>query len=280
MLCPKSTIPKKIETDSYLLCTGETDLERLTILNDLYNPSSLDFLKIESGMKILTIGCGVGLLEIELAKKVGAKGEITATDISSLQLAIALENKEKASVPNLTFKELDVAQLNLISEQFDRVHCRFVLSHMPWESIKKLLPLLMSKLTSGGALVLEEVSNMDSLGCEPFSEAYELWKTFVHMQFDVQGSDHSPGRRLYEYLQEQGYDFVYQTHQPKLKQKREKKILSLGIRSLAPGFIEKKRASSEQILDAMEQLKILEEDPNIIPVYTEVSQFFIKRSKG
>ncbi len=99
----KDEISERINTHSYLISTGEIDLERLTILNELYNPSSLDFMKIEPGMKILTLGCGIGLLEIQMAKQVGMQGKVLATDISPLQLAIASKNKENPS--NLIFEE-------------------------------------------------------------------------------------------------------------------------------------------------------------------------------
>lgn len=276
MLDPKKRPSEEIETRSYLIGTGEIDLERLTILNELYNAASLDFLKIEPGLKILTLGCGIGLLEIEMAKKVGKQGTILATDISVPQLAIALKNQERAAVSNLILKELDIAQLDSISEKFDRIHCRFVLSHFPWTSIEKLLPLFMRKLTPSGALVIEEITTIDSLTCEPFSEEYELWKTYVNIQFEIQGSDRSPGRHLYEYLQKQGYHFTYQTHQPLLQQKREKRILALGMRSIAQNLIDKKMASSDQILETIERLKKLEDDQRLLPRYNEISQFFIK----
>jgi ubiquinone/menaquinone biosynthesis C-methylase UbiE len=272
----KSTNLEEIETHSYLISTGGIDLERLTILNELYNPSSLKFLKIEPGMKILTIGCGIGLLEIEMAKEVGIQGEIWATDISPLQLAIDKKNQEQASILNLIFQELDVAQINFIPEQFDRIHCRFVLSHMPWNSIEKILPILMRKLTPSGALAIEEITTIDSLYCEPYSEEYELWKGYVNMQFNAQGSDRSPGNHLYDYLQGQGYEFEYETHQPILMKTREKKILSLGIRSIAQGLIDKNLASPDQISEAIERLKNLEDDQGILPRYCETSQFFIK----
>ncbi len=271
-------ISEKIKTDSYLICTGEIDLERLTILNEIYNSPSLDFMKIEPGMQILTLGCGIGLLEVEISKQVGMEGKVFATDISPHQLAIAITNGEKASAKNLIFKELDLAHLNSISEQFDRIHCRFVLSHMPWASIEELLPLLISKLTPFGSLVVEEITTIDSLTCEPFSEEYELWKAYVNRQFGIQGSDRSPGKRLYEHLKEQGYSFKYQIHQPLLKGKREKQLLSLGIRSIAQGLIDKKEALPQELLDAIEQLKKLEEDPKVIPRYCETSQFFIQPS--
>ena len=47
---------------SYPIATGERDLERLQILNELYNPSTLYLLELKPNIRVLTIGCGIGLL--------------------------------------------------------------------------------------------------------------------------------------------------------------------------------------------------------------------------
>lgn len=266
----------EVNTHSYLIATGEIDGERLAILNELYNPSSLSFLNITSGMHILTVGCGIGLLEIDMAKEVGQEGSILATDISPLQLEIAENIKRHHAIVNLNFQKLDIAHIDQLSEQFDRIHCRFVLSHLPWNSIEYLLPLLLSKLNSTGALIIEEISSLDSLICEPYSEEYEMWKSYAKKQFQAQGSDPAPGKRILEYLTIQGYNFTYQTHQPVLKQAREKTILALGIRSITQGLINKKIATPQEILETIARLKNLEQNAAVFPRYFEVSQFFIK----
>ncbi len=275
--CTKSK-ETKIDSHSYILSTGEIDVERLTIMNELFNPLSLDFLKLKSEMSVLTIGCGLGLLEIEIAKKIGSKGKILATDISEQQLAIARKNIEQAMITSVNLMNLDIAHLDVINEKFDRIHCRFVLSHMSLESVKKLIPLLMSKLSAEGALVIEEVSSLDSLTCEPFSEEYELWKAYIDIQWNLQGADRSPGISIYKFLYENGYHFKHHTYQPVLKTKREKSILSLGIRSLAQGFINKKVATAEQIEEVIKKVEELEDNENAFPNYCGASQFFLTHS--
>lgn len=234
-------------------------------------------MRIEPEAKILTLGCGIGLLEIEIAKRVGKKGFIVATDASTLQLEIAVKHKELDSIHNLIFKKCDIAELEQISGHFDRVHCRFVLSHMPWPTIEMLLPLILSKVAPGGALVLEEVAKVESLSCEPYSEEYDLWKRYATMQFKMQGSHLSLGSQLQDHLKNLGCHFDFHSYQPILSGKREKTILSLGLLSLADGLIAKKAVSREEIFNAIERLKLLEENPDLSPRYCEVCQFFIQK---
>ena len=80
---------------SYALSTGEQDRERLIILNELHNPLSLHSLEINPGMRVLTVGCGIGLLELEIAKKVTQEGLVIATDISSDSYVLPMNLEKK-----------------------------------------------------------------------------------------------------------------------------------------------------------------------------------------
>ncbi len=80
------------DSTEYFLATGEQDRERLEIINRLYNPKAIEFMK-KSGlcenMMVLEIGCGTGHMATEIAKIVGKNGKVIATDISQTQLDIA-----------------------------------------------------------------------------------------------------------------------------------------------------------------------------------------------
>lgn len=267
---------QNLKTNGYLIATGKTDEERLGILNRIYNPSSLEFLQLSSGMKVLTIGCGIGLLEIEMSKKIGNKGHILGTDISQGQLKIANSYKEREAITNLTFQELDLAHLGELSERFDRIHCRLVLSHMPWNTIEKILPIFLSKLAPNGALVLEEISTVDSLKCTPSSEAYDLWVKYFEKQFLAQGSDRSPGNRIHEHLKSNGYDVTCKLIQPILTEKGEKRIYALGGRSLLQNFVEKNIATVEEMSEVIKKLEEMADNPEVSPPFCELSQLFIK----
>jgi 2-polyprenyl-3-methyl-5-hydroxy-6-metoxy-1,4-benzoquinol methylase len=173
---------------SYALATGKQDEERLTILNELHNPSTLSKLNIIPGVRILTIGCGIGLLEQEMAKKTTPDGYVLGTDISEEQILIAKQNCESENLKNLEFLQLGVLNIDQVSGTFDRIHCRYVLTHLPWGKILEIIPLLYSKLASGGFLLLEECATIDSLFCEPPHLGYDKWemlemffsKGFIH----------------------------------------------------------------------------------------------------
>lgn len=84
---------KKLTSSStYTLGVGEKGHYRLQLTNQIYNPYSHAVFKqltIKQNAQILTLGCGIGLMECWLAEQLNGKATILATDISELQLAIA-----------------------------------------------------------------------------------------------------------------------------------------------------------------------------------------------
>ena len=110
----------------YIIATGNRDHFRLSILNRLYNPGALAYMRrrgLRSGMKVLEIGCGTGEMAIELAKVVGSKGFVFALDNSDAQLEIAKKNQTQAAVENIKFLHLDLnLDLPKYQKQFDFDH--------------------------------------------------------------------------------------------------------------------------------------------------------------
>lgn len=275
-----TTIPSySVEREpNWVIARGERDRDRLTILNELYNPHSLSALKIAPGMKILTVGCGTALLEIEIAKATGIRGSVIATDISGEQLKIALQNCRDARLENVRLIQLDAINISEIPVQFDRVHCRFVLSHFPWEKILQIVPILYEKVAPGGLLVLEEIATLETLCCKPHTDpGYAMWKLCFEKQFALQQSDPSPGNRLHEYLKEEGYQVSYSSHQPVLMNQREKAILSMGVKSVAEKLLRDQFFTSEEIREMVILLEKLEQDPTLFPAYVEASQITVQK---
>ncbi len=270
--------PLRATPASYAIAQGEKDQERLTILNELYNEASLNLLKINPGMQILTIGCGIGLLELEIAHQTAPTGNVLATDISQAQLLIAEKNRQDASSDNLQFLQIDAASIADMPGKFDRIHCRFILSHLPWEQVIPIIHMLYNKLSPGGLLVLEEIASIYSLDCRPFSHpGYDKWKLGVEKQFALQQSHPSLGNRLYQYLQEAGFSATYSSYQPVLSTPRQKSILSLGIRSLSNRFLQEKLITQQEIDEMISLLQELEENPFFFPYYFEAGQITIQR---
>lgn len=247
------------QDSSYALSIGEQDKQRLIILNEVQNPFSLDKLQISPGARILIIGCGIGLLEMEMAKQ---GGYVLGTDLSLEQIELA---KSLCNVENIEFRQLNAVDVDQIDGLFDRIHCRYVLTHLPLETISKILPVLCSKLAPGGILLMEEIFSNTSLFCEPPHPGYDLWKEVVDKQFSLQHADNSPGLHILRFLEERNYPVSYSIYQPILSTPREKQLLSLGIKSVAPKLIQKNIYSSEEIEEILKQLYSLEDDSCTLP---------------
>lgn len=277
LMCCVDGVYAENVTSCYALSTGAQDRERLTLLNELHNPSSLSQLEITPGMRILTLGCGIGLLELEMARQTTVEGLVIATDVNSDQLEIADQFRKNAGIQQLQFFQMDAFDVEKIPGQFDRVHCRFVLTHLPLEKAFQILALLYKKVAPGGFLLIEEIATIDSLYCEPFHIGYEKWRKGVQKQFFLQKSDPSPGKHFLHYLNEEGYMSSYTSYQPILSSSREKRLLSLGVRSVSKKILESQLMSPEEIEELLTLLYELEQDANFFPRYSEVYQIKVQK---
>ncbi len=92
--------------EKYILHVGDKTSDRLKLLNQIYNSFSLDWLKkhgLRSGMTILDIGCGFGIMTCKLAELVGSSGYVVGIDNSAEQLEMAHKKatEKKLKISNL-----------------------------------------------------------------------------------------------------------------------------------------------------------------------------------
>ncbi len=108
----------------------------------------LEMAGIASGHRVLDIAAGAGEQSITIAKKVGAKGLVLATDISSNILEYAKQMAQQAGINNLETKVLDGENLTLKDETFDAVVSRVGLIYFPDQ--QKALKEMLRVLKPGG----------------------------------------------------------------------------------------------------------------------------------
>jgi precorrin-6B methylase 2 len=262
---------------SYALSTGIQDEERLTILNELYNAHSLSALKITPGMQIMTVGCGIGILELEMALATTLKGRVVATDLNADQLLLAHDKALQRQVTNIKFHQIDAENCAHISGIFDRIHCRFVLSHLPWDKVERLLATLYSKLASGGMLVAEEVTSVAALKCIPPHPTFDKFIQLGFKQFALQRSEVTTGQRVFDFACSKGWQVSISSYQPCLHSPRERSILTLGVQSIRQRFIHEGVYTPDELDELILELKDFEHNAAVMPYYAEVAQIKIAK---
>jgi SAM-dependent methyltransferase len=77
------------------------------------------------GEKVLDIGCGCGTTTLELARRVGTSGHVTAADISRPMLDVARRAAGEARAENIAFIEADAQIYAFGADSFDALFSRF-----------------------------------------------------------------------------------------------------------------------------------------------------------
>ena len=131
--------------------TWEGEGERLTALAAGFDPITkrhLAPLGLSPGWRCLEVGAGTGSIARWLSEVVGPKGSVLATDLS-LDLMAGLE------ADNLELRRHDILRDPLPEGEFDLVHCRLVLEHLPGRL--DALATMVRALAPGGWLVVEDI---------------------------------------------------------------------------------------------------------------------------
>jgi 2-polyprenyl-3-methyl-5-hydroxy-6-metoxy-1,4-benzoquinol methylase len=99
---------------------------RLTLLETGLNPMTIrhiEDLGIAGGWNCLEVGAGRGSVAVWLAKQVGSRGKVLATDID-------IKFMRDLNIPNLDVRQHDLLKDDLEENQYNLVHCRALLLHL------------------------------------------------------------------------------------------------------------------------------------------------------
>jgi len=196
-----------MKSSRYIIRGGLEGRERLRILSRVMRSSSLELLQAagaKPGMACLDVGCGSGDLAFDLALLVSPGGKVVATDIDETKIELARAEAVERKIANVEFRLQDITQ-DEPRPEFDLVHARFLLSHLPRpvETLQKMRQMMRP----GGAIVIEDVDFRGHF-CHPDCEA--LWR-FVDLYTQAVarcGGDANIGPRLPSLLQAAGFQGI------------------------------------------------------------------------
>jgi SAM-dependent methyltransferase len=141
-----STDPQYVFDNSWR--DGQARLEAAQQLLDSGTLRQIDALGARPGWHCLEAGAGAGSVARWLSDRVGAQGRVTATDIETRFL-------QSESRPNLDVRRHDLRTEELPRDEFDLVHARLVLEHLPERDA--VLSRLVDALRPEGWLLIEAV---------------------------------------------------------------------------------------------------------------------------
>jgi ubiquinone/menaquinone biosynthesis C-methylase UbiE len=181
--------------DSYVLAVGSEGAQRLRLLGKAAWPNTRRFLqrlKPQKGWRCLDVGCGVGTVTARLAKRTGY---CLGVDREAHFLASAVRR------PGCEYQNLDLAALSTLSERYDLVYARYVLSHQ--SDPAAVLESMLQVCRPGGIVAVEDV---DFAGhtwhpdCRAMGRYIDLYERLVQSR----GGDPRLGRKLIALFRQAG----------------------------------------------------------------------------
>lgn len=154
---------------------------------------------LRSGMRVLDVGCGPGVITRKIAERVGSTGAVVGVDLSAERLAAAAElNRDN---PRVRFVQGNVYALDVGPEPFDFVWSQYLFEYLA--EPQRALEQLRRVTRPGGRIV---VSDIDGMGTLAFPLDPSLAERFALLNRAVAatGFDLHVGRKLFHYFHQAG----------------------------------------------------------------------------
>jgi ubiquinone/menaquinone biosynthesis C-methylase UbiE len=162
---------------------------------------ALEDVKFEGISRILDVGCGTGVVGIDLLNLIPSAQSLIGLDLEPSILRVA---KEK--IPNEregNFVAGNVYDLPFIRSSFDLVGCQYVLQHLSQPA--KALSEMRRVSRPGGQVVIFEFDDRTGFSYPPApDELQELFQAKIEL-IERKGGDRSIGRKLYHLLRLAGW---------------------------------------------------------------------------
>ncbi|MFI7411586.1 methyltransferase domain-containing protein [Streptomyces sp. NPDC049627] len=193
-----------MQTDGHLLDNRPAEAGgHRDALGPLFDPATFRHLEgfgIGPGWRCWEVGAGGTSVVSWLAKKVGPTGKVVATDLDTSRL-------DPAARPPVEVRVHDVGAEEPPGDEFDVVHARMVLSHVP--DRERALRSMIKALRPGGRLLVEDADPaLQPLLCPdehgPGRQLANRLRDAVRTLLADHGADLSFGRRLPRLLREAG----------------------------------------------------------------------------
>jgi ubiquinone/menaquinone biosynthesis C-methylase UbiE len=166
----------------------------LRLINRVKWPTTerlLDTAGLQSGMRVLDLGCGGGAVTLKMASLLGAEGEVVGIDLDPSILRLAQREAEDLYLP-VTFRHLSAEELDQVAA-YDFTYARYLLSHL--QHPERALEAMVRALRPGGRLAVEDIFFPGHV-CYPPNAAFERYLELYEAVVRAKDADPAIGPRL------------------------------------------------------------------------------------
>lgn len=242
---------QKPSTDTYVLGQAPEAIQRLLKQGQLLNPLTRRVLEeagITTGMRVLDLGCGPGDVSLLAAELVGPSGRVLGIDTNPSVLHLAWARAQQASLTQVSFQAMDIAELTL-DQEYDAIVGRLILQYLPARAA--ILRRLAQHLRPGGIIAFQEydLSHDLSLFYPPSPLWQQVWE-WITRAFQQAGAELQMGLKLYGTFLEAGLPEPEMRYEAVFAGGPESPIYALAantVRALLPMLVKFGIASEEEV---------------------------------
>jgi len=197
-----------MKNKDYVLGVSDYELNRLEFQHGVWKEITdtfLDKLNITPGTKVLDAGAGPGFVAIDLLKRTGTTGEITALEPSEMYVNYSRNYAKENNIQNLKVIQGTVETAELPGEYFDVIFARWVISFVPDPEI--FLDKLIRSLKPGGIISFMDYA-YEGLALFPKGGAFDKMADAVRAYWVHGGGDPYIGARLPKMFRERDVEML------------------------------------------------------------------------
>lgn len=267
-----------MEKTPYIIRGGIEGRERLRILARVMRPTTLALLHrvgVRPGMACLDVGSGGGDLVFDLAEIVGPTGRVAGTDFDPVKVDLARAEAQQRHLSNVEFRFADIT-LDRLAQEFDFVHARFVLTHLP--NPAAALENIFHALRPGGIVAIEDI-DFRGYFSYPESPAVARYVELYTKAVQSRGSDPNIGPRVPELLMAASFTGIQMNVVQPAGIAGEVKLISpLTMEAIADSVLAEGLASHAEIEQLVAELYDFARSPNTVGCMPRVVEAWGHRS--
>jgi precorrin-6B methylase 2 len=197
-------------TEDYFIGVHARELERLRDQHAAWLPETEALWAaagFRAGQHLADLGSGPGYTALDLARRVGPGGRVTAVDKASPFLGYLAAEAKKLGLSNIETIEADVTAIETIDGPLDGAFCRFFLAFLIAD-LDRVLRTVHRSLAPGAAFAAMEYLTLASATASPAMRGFDAHTRAWEAYYRKNGGDTAVGTYLPSRLVAAGFEIV------------------------------------------------------------------------